>query len=430
MALAATSVWEMRDTGANTNGGFYKSDAGTTDYSQQDAAQLALTDLASDGAGTGISSATGGFTAAMVGNGIYITGGTGFTTGWYEIITHTDTNNIAIDRSAGASKTGGTGNVGGAVALPVDAMFELMTAGSFMWIKAGTYTFTEAVDALKDGSLTNPNRVQGYNATRGDAPEGDNRPLFAMGTYYYATDNYWYQLHIRCTKSGTGVCFKTDTAGAIVNVKMEISGTGSTAGHLQLGGAGGVIQGCETTSPASSGSVIGIRASTDSLFKGNWVHDYNSGVGMQASTDCDITFNTIRSVPTGINSVSPDHLIENNTIDNSSVTAILVTGGGSKVINNNLTNSLVGVTGDTDIEMLDFNNYHNNGTDVVNTVKGANATANDPEYPDAANGDLSTTLDSSDAGPFALFGTSGYKFKQGADQGAAAPATATGHVTA
>jgi len=58
MAINAASVWECRAEGAITNGGsFFDADPGTSvDYSQQDAAELALTDLASDGAGTGITS--------------------------------------------------------------------------------------------------------------------------------------------------------------------------------------------------------------------------------------------------------------------------------------------------------------------------------------------------------------------------------------
>jgi hypothetical protein len=62
MALSAATVWEMRTTGAQTNGGGYANLApGTSvDYSQQDAAQLSLSDIATDGAGTGLSSATGG----------------------------------------------------------------------------------------------------------------------------------------------------------------------------------------------------------------------------------------------------------------------------------------------------------------------------------------------------------------------------------
>ena len=83
MALAATTVWEVRSTGNDNNGGGYNTAAGTTDYSQQNSPQLGLTDLATPGAGsTTLTSAVGGFTAAMVGNIIQILSGTNFTAGF------------------------------------------------------------------------------------------------------------------------------------------------------------------------------------------------------------------------------------------------------------------------------------------------------------------------------------------------------------
>ena len=74
MALTGGTQWEIRADGDETNGGgFYDRDPGTSvDYCQQAAAQLSLSDLTTDGAGTGLGSVTGGFTAAMVGNIIRI----------------------------------------------------------------------------------------------------------------------------------------------------------------------------------------------------------------------------------------------------------------------------------------------------------------------------------------------------------------------
>lgn len=70
---------------------------------------LYLIDLATDGAGTGISSATGGFEAGMVGGYLYIDSGLGFAAGSYLITVYTDTNNITIGSSAGANATLGVG---------------------------------------------------------------------------------------------------------------------------------------------------------------------------------------------------------------------------------------------------------------------------------------------------------------------------------
>ena len=81
MALSASGVWEVRTAGNDTNGGGFKSGASGTDYSQQDAKNTAgnnisTTDAVSDGTTT-ITSATAAFTSAIVGNFIYLTGGTG-----------------------------------------------------------------------------------------------------------------------------------------------------------------------------------------------------------------------------------------------------------------------------------------------------------------------------------------------------------------
>ena len=123
-ALQSDTTWEVRTTGNNTNGGCYDTGGTGTDYSQQDAAQLSLTDLAQNLSSTTLTSATGGFTSAMVDNCIQITGaGSGaFTLGFYEITAFTDTNTVTLDRTAcsTANCSGGTGAVGGA---------RLLTAG-------------------------------------------------------------------------------------------------------------------------------------------------------------------------------------------------------------------------------------------------------------------------------------------------------------
>src|SRR3954451_13297180 len=93
MAISAGTVWEVRTGGSDSNGGLFTSgQAGAgTDYSQQDAAQLSLTDVVTDGTTT-VTSAVGGFTAAMIGNGINIAGTC------YMIATRSSTNTITVDR--------------------------------------------------------------------------------------------------------------------------------------------------------------------------------------------------------------------------------------------------------------------------------------------------------------------------------------------
>jgi len=172
-ALPSDTTWEVRTTGSDNNGGCFDTGGAGTDYSQQDAAQLSLTDLAQTLSSTTLTSATGGFTSAMVDNCIQITGaGTGaFTLGFYEITVFTDTNTVTIDRTAcsTANCSGGTGAVGGALA-GGDLGNKPAEAGTHtIYIKAGTYT-----SSITSGAGSN---WYGYNASRGDHPTGTDRPL-------------------------------------------------------------------------------------------------------------------------------------------------------------------------------------------------------------------------------------------------------------
>lgn len=102
MAVAATAIWRVRPSGSNANGGGFDaaiSGAGT-DYSQQDAAQASGSAGTASGT-TAFSDAAAVFTAAMVGNAIRITSGSGFTAGWYFVVGYTSATAITLDRSPG-----------------------------------------------------------------------------------------------------------------------------------------------------------------------------------------------------------------------------------------------------------------------------------------------------------------------------------------
>jgi len=233
MSIAVDTVWELRVAGAATNGGGFKDlNPGTSvDYSQQDAAQLSLTDIASNGAGTGIYSATGGFTAAMEGNCMYISG-TGFTTGWYQIVGYTDANNITIDRSCGVSASGGTGNVGGAWQpnyTDWNLFFNTTNKSNYniSYIKAGTYD-----TVIQGGSALNIaagyNQLLGYNTTRDDSPEGTARPFLDFGN----TAGYlWY----------------TGAVGVLANIRIDKTYTGNNSNSLYVTGLGDIVRNCKIT---------------------------------------------------------------------------------------------------------------------------------------------------------------------------------------
>lgn len=184
MALSYDLDWEIRTTGDNTNGGAYKRTGTGTDYSQQNTAQLALTDINTLIAGdTTINSSTGGFTSAMVGNTINLSSGTNLTTGFYEITGFVSSNAVTLDRApdnGGGGISGTTGKVGGALAWVLDGVVQY----NKVWIKSGTYTLTNTTQGAAGGPIyvngvaTGCN-FEGYENTRGDL---GTPPVFSVGS--------------------------------------------------------------------------------------------------------------------------------------------------------------------------------------------------------------------------------------------------------
>lgn len=148
MAFAATVEWEVRTTGSDSNGGGFDPTSGTpgTDYSQQNSAQIAYTDLVIDGTtNTKCTSSANPFTSAHVGNIINITGGTGFTVQRVQVMSVTGST-ATVDKSLGTlSSTGGTGNLGGGL-LTLATAAGLVVTSNRVHVKAGTYTFTSRLD--------------------------------------------------------------------------------------------------------------------------------------------------------------------------------------------------------------------------------------------------------------------------------------------
>lgn len=182
MAIAAATVWELRTTGSDNSGGGFVAGASGTDFSQQDAAQANGTDLVIDGTtNTLVSSATHNFVAADVGNLIQITAGTGFTTGFFQIVS-VAANKATLDRSAGVlSSTAGTWAMGGALASP-GKLASGIVGGNTAWVKSGTYTFTSASTNIAGGCMSinvSPVRIFNYEVTRGD--NGAKSTLIADG---------------------------------------------------------------------------------------------------------------------------------------------------------------------------------------------------------------------------------------------------------
>ena len=174
MALNANCVFEVRTGGNDTNGGGFRTGASGTDYSQQDAKNtvgnnISTTDAVANGTTT-LTSATASFTSAIVGNVIYLQGGTGaLAAGWYEVTGYTNATTITLDRTV-ATGTGITLNIGGAFASLGRVGSIGLVSGNKIWMQAGSYTITSASTNVSNGCFSLPTlvTVEGYQTTRGD----------------------------------------------------------------------------------------------------------------------------------------------------------------------------------------------------------------------------------------------------------------------
>lgn len=121
---------------------------------------------------TTITSATANFGTDVVGNLIYVSGGTGAVTAdWYEITVRTNSTTITVDRSTGLTAgTGVTLNIGGALLSPAIAA-QKATAGNKVYVKSGTYGMSSTPNVAAgcmNPTTNNGIHVEGYASTHGD----------------------------------------------------------------------------------------------------------------------------------------------------------------------------------------------------------------------------------------------------------------------
>mgnify|MGYP003132007893 CR=1 FL=1 len=179
------SIWEVRTTGSDTNGGGFVGSAGS-DYTQQNSPQYSGTDLEVNSSNNlQVKSTTAGSpVAADVGNVICISAGTFWTTGWYEIQSQ-DGTWWTLDRSPNAAgSTGGTFAVGGALASPglagwiAQNYYSSNNRRGRVYIESGTYTVTNSTAGLSQKNLNGPRCMWiGYDQTYGRNSKPATNPL-------------------------------------------------------------------------------------------------------------------------------------------------------------------------------------------------------------------------------------------------------------
>lgn len=387
MAITAGTVWEVRTTGQITNGGgFYNLVPGTSiDYSQQDAPQLALTDIATNVAGTTLTSATGGFTAAMQGNIVYLSGG-GSTAGFYQIVGWTSTNVVTIDRSAGASKSGVSGNVGGAFLPSVTTIFfssPHKATGDIIWVKSGSYTIYGSV--IISAAAGTPLKILGYKTVRGDTPTLADRPVWNVTTIAVQFGNYNLVKNMSFTGNANVANLLIATATGITFHNCKFDNTNATNKTTITGGGSTFIQ-CEFSySGAGGGTAL---SASGSILYACYIHDATTGA---TSFSGVMVHTVVANCTTGIVGSGTSDISIYGCVVYGCTTGMSHSGTPIRfqAVNNIISGNATGVSFTTECPLNVWdNNCWDNDTDVVNVTKGPNDITADPLMVDPANEDF------------------------------------------
>ena len=422
MALASTTTWEVRTTGgADHGGGFNASRAGAgTNYSLQDNPELAPTNLYRVAASS-LYSDSFVFTAAMVGNLIYIASGTHFTAGWYEITARTDNTHVTLDRDPASEDTSahkdGVGNVGGAIDHP-NTISTKVVAGNTVYILTGSYGEIGANDYVLStavsGSESLPISWIGYHDARTTTPIGADRPTFDGGAgvanviLHNYDKNIFKNLIITNGTIGFGGAPTSNPVDGgryhtVQNCKIHTN-TGDGISH-SFGSSQGLLRlvDCEISANGSDGIYMASNAPRIYIL-GCYIHN-NTALGINAFQALIATMHSnviesngdtgsYTSINNGSGNVGP--LIANNVFYNNTGAASdgIYFGGtgpvdvinniskdnGRYAFNENATNPYVN---------FDYNCYHGHGTELNAVVAGENDVGDaDPSFTNAAGGDF------------------------------------------
>lgn len=336
-AISAAMVWEVRSTGSDTNGGAFKAGATGTDWTQQNAAQYSVADGVTAGTTT-ITSATAAFGTDVVGNAIYVQGGTGsVTAGWYEITARTNATTITVDRATGLTAgIGVTLKIGGALAT-IGQLATNMVAQNTGWIKkTGGYTTATQITFSQAGGINTITQIHGYDVTRGDKVQpvltvtGAVSGILVSGSMIQITD-----VNVDGTNTATrGISHEAAQGGAIIRCYVKRCITQGI--HSDTGA---VIE-CEVTQMTSAASFAIAGGLTIGTIRGCYVHDNAcSGIyGVQSVSNCLVVNNTGAS-STGIwlaGSGSSATAISNTVYGNGENGIAVTYPNGNECIRNNL----------------------------------------------------------------------------------------------
>ena len=368
------------------------------DYSQQDTAQITVNDAVANGTTT-VTSATAGFTAAVVGNVVKINGA------FYDIQAVTDSTTIVVDRTI---TTGSSLNlvVGGAFASPGQALSQAPTSSSnVVYIKSGAYTLANGTANTAGQKITTTQVwLVGFNTNRHPA-NLDTAPTLDAGaasmTVLTNGGNNDFIYNIGITNSGarasvTGFTLNGSTGSVkrlyITGCATSISGSGyafvedsgdSGCGGMTFNANGGTFRryvslGNTGTNPSLKGG------NTNTLFDNCLIANMtvNSQTALQLGNG-SIARNCVVSSMTGTSCFGITVNGENATVENCLVVG--VSGSGSKAYAVNST----GYIGNRFINCGAYNNALDYDTRILSYQKIGAVSLTAGPFTNAGSGDYS-----------------------------------------
>lgn len=177
MALSNLSVWELRTTGLDTNGGAFPTGGTGIDRSQSDTPFVSGTNAVVTTATTDIVPDGHTVSANDVDNTVQLNAGT-VGLGFYRIVSTQSGNRWRLDRSCGSlAQTATAWSMGGALA-SLSKLGAVALGGNMIWMKSGTYVCSSNTENNVAAGRTyfnfqgaNSNRqfvIEAYQTTRGD----------------------------------------------------------------------------------------------------------------------------------------------------------------------------------------------------------------------------------------------------------------------
>lgn len=418
-AITSNTVWRIRVGGSNTNGGGYDStiSGATTDYTDQDAAQLTVTDIVTIG-NTTVTSVTGGFTTAMIGNCLRIVGDN-----YYFITARASSNSITVDRNTGTA-VAQTGSIGGAFAtqdvfwtggsIAQPSITSPLAPGHIVYIRgSGTdnpssddYTYPATDYSIIPNGDGTSGKIQfiGYNGR----PRINNSGLMFYQAQFITLKNLFFFLNSSPSFPQYGL-FNTNPQTIprtyAEYVKVDTNGNaGATVGLAIQTAIRCTITNSGTTSPSGTGAGLYLAGYAGGAHGCTVEKQRANGIRMETSIsivkDSLIVNNGVSGI-TLINSANYGQSVIGNTIDGNAGDGITFDSG--QIAADNVYNNIVSNNGgyclnaadssalnDKLKELFDYNDLYNCTSGLRNNLSAGTHDLNlDPQFTNSGSGDYS-----------------------------------------